>query len=128
MCTTNVQMLNDPADAASGYSTLDPGQNYQVATSNFQGLFAGGYKDIFANATYTETGLDVWDEVRKYIQANSPVMAQLDNRIVVGPATDEAPATLPASGTAQTAPWLVLSLGLILIVLGLVTRWGIVTR
>jgi len=91
-------------------------------------LFAGGYKDIFANAPYTETGLDVWDEVRQYIQSNSPVTAQLDNRIVVGPATDEAPVTLPASGVAQTAPWLVLLLGLILIVLGLLTRWGVAVR
>ncbi len=125
---TNVQLLNDPADAASGYSALDSGQNYQVATSNFQGLFAGGYSDIFANASYTETGLDVWDEVRKYIQTNSPVTAQLDNRIIIGPATDEAPATLPASGAAQTAPWLVLLAGVILIVLGLVVRRGVLTR
>ncbi len=114
---TDIQMLNNPADPAAGYSPLDPTQTYQVATSSFQGLFAGGYKDIFAQATYTETGLDVWDEVRAYIQTNSPVSAQLDGRIVTGP-----PSALPDSGGAGPAPWVLPLIGLGLIALGLLAR------
>ena len=115
----NIQILDNPADPSAGYSSLDPAQTYQVATSNFQGLFAGGYKDIFAEATYTETGLDLWDEVRQYIQANSLVDAQLDGRIVTGPS---APATLPVSGGSGAAPWALPVAGLFLIVVGLLAR------
>lgn len=116
---TNIQILNNPADLAAGYSSLDPAQTYQVATSNFQGLFAGGYKDIFAPAPYTETDLDVWDEVRKYIQAHSPVSAQLDGRIVTGPPVDQ---PLPVSGGSGAAPWALPFIGVLLIVLGLLAR------
>ncbi|MEM7028121.1 MAG: 5'-nucleotidase C-terminal domain-containing protein, partial [Chloroflexota bacterium] len=87
---TNIQIIDDPTDFASAYSALDPIATYRVATSNFQGLFAGGYKEIFAEASYTETGLDVWDEVRIFLRTNSPVNAQLDGRIVLG--TSEEPA------------------------------------
>jgi 2',3'-cyclic-nucleotide 2'-phosphodiesterase (5'-nucleotidase family) len=80
------EILNNPGEsmAGAGYSPLEPDQTYQVATSNFQGLYAGGYKDIFAPAAYTETGLDVWDVVRTYIQTHSPINAELDGRIVTG--------------------------------------------
>ncbi len=81
---TNIQIIADPTDSSSAYHMLDPTASYQVATSNFQGLFAEGYKDIFAQATYKETRLDVWEEVRQYIRTNSPVTAQLDGRIVTG--------------------------------------------
>lgn len=77
----DIQILNDPVDPSGGFSSLNADKIYQVATSNFQGLYAGGYKDIFAQASYVETGLDVWDVVRQYIQANSPVSADLDGRI-----------------------------------------------
>lgn len=119
---TNIQILNNPADPTAGYSPLDPAQTYQVATSNFQGLFAGGYKDIFAPASYTETGLDVWDEVRKFIQTSSPINAQLDGRIVTGSPADQTPATLPVSGGSSATPWPLPSIGVLLLVLGLLTR------
>ncbi len=77
----NIQVLKDAADPAAGYAPLDPAATYKVATTNYQGLIAGGYKEIFAQATYVETGLDVWDQVRSFIQANSPVSGQLDGRI-----------------------------------------------
>jgi 5'-nucleotidase len=115
---TNIQILNNPADPAAGYGPLDPAQTYQVATSNFQGLFAGGYKDIFAEAPYTETGLDVWDEVRTYIQTQSPINAQLDGRITTG----QAPAALPVAGGSNTSLWPLLILGALFIVVGLSAR------
>ncbi len=94
----NVQILSDPADVESGYISIDPAQTYQVATSNFQGLYAGGYKDIFAPAPYTETGKTTWDEVRAYLQANSPVSPALDGRI-----TEGAPPAVPTE-TALPEP------------------------
>jgi 5'-nucleotidase / UDP-sugar diphosphatase len=78
----NIQILKNPANPTAGYGPLEPLETYGVATSNFQGLFAGGYKDIFAQASYSETGLDVWDVVRNFIQAHSPINAALDGRIV----------------------------------------------
>jgi len=114
---TNVQIINDPADLAAGYGRLDPAQTYQVATSNFQGLFAGGYKEIFAPASFTETGLDVWDVVRRFIRAHSPVEAALDGRIVTG-----SPADLPVSGGSTDISLSLPIVGIVLIVLGLLTR------
>jgi hypothetical protein len=81
-------------------------------------LFAGGYKDIFAEAPYAETGLDVWDEVRTYIQTQSPINAQLDGRITTG----QAPAALPVAGGSNTSLWSLLILGALFIVVGLSAR------
>jgi 5'-nucleotidase/UDP-sugar diphosphatase len=81
---TNITLLTDPADPAAGYSPLNPAVTYKVATTDFQGLIAGGYKEIFAGAPYKETGLDVRDEVRAYLRANSPVTSALDGRITTG--------------------------------------------
>ncbi len=81
---SNIQILNHPADPTAGFGPLDPVQTYLVATSNFQGLYAGGYKDIFSKAAYTETSLDVWDEMRQFIQTYSPISAKLDGRIAIG--------------------------------------------
>ncbi len=118
---TNIQILDNPTDASSGYSALDPGSTYQVATSDFQGLYAGGYKDIFAPAAYTETGLDLWDEVRSFIQAHSPVSAQLDGRIVAG-ASAETPTSLPVSGGAAEALYVLPAVGLVLVITGVLIR------
>jgi len=79
----DMQILKDPANPATGYSPLDPLATYKVATTDFQGLVAGGYKEIFAQAMYRDTGLEVRDQVRRFIQVNSPVTARLDGRITV---------------------------------------------
>ena len=78
---TDIQVLKDPANSAAGYLPLDPTATYTVATTDFQGLVAGGYKELFAQATYRDTGLEVRDQVRSFFQARSPVTAQLDGRI-----------------------------------------------
>jgi len=80
----HIQILKDPMNPEAGYSPLDPAETYRVATLAFQGLVAGGYKEIFAKALYRDTGLDVWDQVRSFIQTHSPVMARLDGRISAG--------------------------------------------
>ncbi|MCP4535683.1 MAG: bifunctional metallophosphatase/5'-nucleotidase [Chloroflexi bacterium] len=118
----NIQILDDPTDPAAGYSSLDSAQTYQVATSNYQGLFAGGYKDIFAQASYTETGLDVWDEVREFIQTSSPINVQLDGRIVTGSPAEQTPATLPDTGGANIMSWSLSSIGVLFLTLGLLAR------
>lgn len=119
---TDIQVLNDPADPAAGYSALDPAATYQVATTDYQGLIAGGYKDIFTQATYQETGIDVREKVRSTIQANSPVTAALDGRIAQGAAT--LPAALPETGGVKFVPLplAVFLLGAHLVVLGLLLR------
>jgi 5'-nucleotidase len=99
---TNIQLLVDPANPAAGYAPLDPAATYQVATTDFQGLIAAGYSPIFARAGEpVRTGIDVRDQVRAYIQANSPVSAQLDGRITDGP---------PVAAPAPVAPEVPVSL------------------
>ncbi len=116
---TNIQILTDPTNPTAAYSPLNPTATYKVATSDFQALFAAGYKDIFAKATSTDTGLEIREEIRKFLQANSPVTAKLDGRISTGAAT---PAELPVSGGVTSAPWSLPTVGLCLIALGLLAR------
>ncbi|PDW01540.1 bifunctional metallophosphatase/5'-nucleotidase [Candidatus Viridilinea mediisalina] len=93
----NIQLLADPGNPAAGYLPLDPSGIYQVATTDFQGLVAPGYSDIFARAgEHTNTGIDLRDQVRAYIQANSPVSGQLDGRI-----SELQPADIPAEVPAE---------------------------
>ncbi len=121
----DVQILVDPTNPSAGYAPLDPGATYTVATTDFQGKVAGGYKDIFGPASARDTGIeDIRDVVRGYIQANSPVSAKLDGRIATGatlPAPAERPAQLPRTGTTAV-PTLLLLLGVILVTLGLGVR------
>lgn len=132
-----IQVLNDPNNPSAGYSALDPQAVYRVATIDFQGLVAGGYKEIFAKANgYSKTGIMLRDMLRDYIAAHSPVSASLDGRI--SPARAEAinqpeldpvqvpveptapiPSQLPntSSGASLPLAWL-MPLGLFLLVLG----------
>ncbi len=116
---TNIQLLTDPANPAAGYAALDPAATYKIATSDFQGLIAGGYKEIFAPASHVDTGLDVRTEVRAYLQNHNPVSAQLDGRITPGALS---PAALPTTGGESAHPWPEMLLGLALLSLGLLLR------
>jgi 5'-nucleotidase len=121
-----IQILKDPANPSAGYTPLDPAASYSVATSDFQGKVAGGYKDIFAQASFRDTGIaDIRDEVRAYIKANSPVSARLDGRMSDGaaqPAPAQQPAQLPKTGGAPATALLVALLGGLLLALGLGAR------
>jgi 5'-nucleotidase len=121
---TDIQILKDPANVAAGYAALDPAATYSVATSDFQGKLAGGYKDIFAPASVRDTGIkDIRDNVRAYIKANSPVSAQLDGRITSGPAAQapaQGPAQLPRTGSELPMAAAVALIGALLLALG----WG----
>jgi 5'-nucleotidase len=105
---TDIQILKDAADPAS-YAPLDLAASYSVATSDFQGKLAGGYKDIFAPSSFREAGIaDIRDTVRAYIRDHSPVTARLDGRISTGaaqPAPAEQPAQLPRTGGADMGIW-----------------------
>jgi 5'-nucleotidase len=120
----DIQILKDPANVAAGYAALDPAATYSVATSDFQGKIAAGYKDIFAPASVRDTGIkDIRDVVRAYIQANSPVSAQLDGRIssgAVAPPPAEGPAQLPRTGGELPAVVAFAVIGGLLLALG----WG----
>ncbi len=117
----DIQILQDPQNPAAGYTPLDPAATYTVAVSDFQSQIAGGYKDIFAPAPASrDTGLDLRDQVRAYIQANSPVTAQLDGRMSSGPAA----AQLPATGGVSLPPAGIGLAGLFLVTLGVLLRRG----
>ncbi len=117
-----IQVLKDGANPAAGYAPLDPAASYSVATSDFQGKIAGGYKDIFAPAPFRDSGIaDIRDLVRAYIQAHSPVSTQLDGRIARAgapqPAAAPKPAELPRTGGTDGAA-AVLLVGPLLLALG----------
>ncbi|NLX34564.1 MAG: bifunctional metallophosphatase/5'-nucleotidase, partial [Thermotogaceae bacterium] len=69
-------------ECPDSFEPLNLEKTYLVATTNYQGLFAPGYKDLFAGLKYTDTGLDVQKLVKEYMQNNSPVRAALDGRII----------------------------------------------
>jgi 5'-nucleotidase len=69
-------------ECPDSFEPLNFEKTYLVATTNYQGLFAPGYKDLFAGLKYTDTGLDVQKLVKEYMQNNSPVRAALDGRII----------------------------------------------
>ncbi len=114
---TNIQILADPAK--SDYVPLNPTATYKVATSDFQAQFAAGYKEIFAKAKSTDTGFEIREETRKFLQANSPITAKLDGRMSAGAI---APSQLPTSGGVLVDPRAVSMVGLCLIALGLLAR------
>ncbi len=126
----DIQILKDPANPAAGYAPLDPAGSYSVATSDFQGKLAGGYKDIFAPSSFREAGItDIRDNVRAYIRDHSPVRAQLDGRISTGaaqPAPAEQPATqpaeLPRTGGADMGIWAAALIALAALALGVGVR------
>jgi LPXTG-motif cell wall-anchored protein len=102
----NIQLLKDAANPTAGYAPLDRAAIYTVATTDFQGKLAAGYKDIFAQASFRDTGIaDIRDLLRAQIKAHSPISAALDGRITSGaPAAPVAPpAQLPNTG-ANTWP------------------------
>jgi 5'-nucleotidase len=120
-----VQLLKDGANPAAGYAPLDPAASYSVATTDFQGKVAGGYKDIFAPAPFRDSGIaDLRDLVRAYIKDHSPVGARLDGRMTDSGAAQPTaqapvPAELPRTGGAG-APLSALGLlGLLLLALGM---------
>jgi 5'-nucleotidase len=122
----DVQVLNNPDDPASGYSALDPAATYKVATTNYQGLYASGYSDLFAQAEYVDTEIDVRDEVRSFIQENSPVTASLDGRLATGAAAS--PEAVPEAGGEPVGPLTVLLVGVIFVAAGLLQRRVTVDR
>jgi len=117
----DIQLLKDAANPSAGYGPLDSAATYTVATTDFQGKFAGGYKDIFAAASFRDTGIaDIRDVVRDQIKAHSPVSAALDGRITSGtPAAPAAmPAQLPNTGVSTWPALAATLLGACLIALG----------
>ncbi len=118
---TNVQILKDPKNPAAGFVPLDPAASYDVLASDYQSQVAAGYKDIFAGLTSRETGIDLRDQVRSFIQANSPVTAKLDGRISTG-----APAQLPTTGGSPAGAGpeggSLLVVGILLVAAGLALR------
>jgi len=53
----------------SGAETPDRSRRYRVATTDYLARVAAGYRDAFAGAVITSTGLRVRDEIRKMLAA-----------------------------------------------------------
>ncbi|MBU0494627.1 MAG: bifunctional metallophosphatase/5'-nucleotidase [Chloroflexi bacterium] len=71
-------------DIQVGGAPLDAARLYLVATTNYQGGIAAGYKDIFAAGQgYTDTGQDVGQLIVDYIQSHQQVGARVEGRITV---------------------------------------------
>ena len=123
---TNIQILKDPANPAAGYARSIRRRPTASRRPISRAKLAGGYKDIFAQASFRDTGIaDIRDEVRAYIKANSPVSARLDGRISSGaapPAPAQQPAQLPKTSGAPATALLVALLGGLLLALGLGAR------
>ena len=75
----SAKILSDPE--GNNYEKIDKDKTYQVATSNYQGLYAGGYSGIFKQAEYHDTGIDIQQLVADYFEENSPVKGVKDSRI-----------------------------------------------
>jgi hypothetical protein len=95
----NIQILRDPDGSSADFVPLDPAATYRVATTDFLAKVAGGYKDLFAGLPSRDTGLEVREQFRAYVKANSPVTGQLDGRITLG-----APAAQPTPQPTQAVP------------------------
>ncbi len=119
-----IHVLNDSANAASGYSPIDLTKTYKVGTTNFQALIAAGYKDLFAKAAnVVDTKRDVSTILTDKIQAQGTITAALDGRMGTGaavspavPITPVIPPGMPTTGTPHTldlAGLLALALSLI---------------
>lgn len=79
----DVEVLRDPAHPEAGVAPLDPAATYRVATSDYQGFVADGYKQIFAaGADVTKTDLDVQQVLLDALAAGD-ARASLDGRVRV---------------------------------------------
>lgn len=79
----DVQVMIDPIDTTAGYETLVPTKSYRVAVSHFQAWLLDSYRDILADAPYSETQRDIRQEVRLHIQNTAAITAMLDGRMQV---------------------------------------------
>jgi 5'-nucleotidase len=66
-------------------STLPEQATYRVATTDYLARVAPGYRELFAGVAAHPTGLRIRDEVRKHLEAHSPVTATRDGRITTSP-------------------------------------------
>jgi 5'-nucleotidase / UDP-sugar diphosphatase len=71
----------DPESAKVAGAPIDPAKTYRVATTDYLGKVARGYRDFFAGLEAIDSGRKARDELRRYIEAQSPVSALADGRI-----------------------------------------------
>ncbi len=122
----NLQVLNDPANAASGYSPIDLTKMYKVGTTNYQALIAGGYKDLFAQAVnVVDTKRDISTILTATIQAQGTITAALDGRM--GTAVAAPPVVAPGMPTTGTPHTLDLA-GLLALALSLIGGGALLAR
>jgi 5'-nucleotidase len=70
---TAIEILKDPQRSEAGYVPLDDTARYRVATTDYQGFVAAGYKEIFAaGANQARAALDVHEVLLAALAAGVP--------------------------------------------------------
>ncbi|HPJ90239.1 MAG TPA: 5'-nucleotidase C-terminal domain-containing protein [Thermotogota bacterium] len=77
----SVDVLKDPVNPSAGFEKFDSNKTYKVATTNYQGLYAAGYKDLFAQGTLTPTDIDIQVLAKEFFGSNDNISGYLDGRI-----------------------------------------------
>ncbi len=72
----------DPGGARVAGALIDPARIYRVATTDYLSRVAPDYTEFFKGIEAVDTKKRVRDELRRYIESQSPVSARADGRIV----------------------------------------------
>ncbi len=75
------QILKNSENPSEGYEKVHAQKIYKVATTNYQGLYATDYKDIFADCTMTTTEIDIQELTSDFFRQNNNIRGYLDGRI-----------------------------------------------
>lgn len=77
----SVQILKNPENPSEGFEAVKPEKIYKVVTTNYQGLYAADYKDIFADCNLTKTEIDIQKLTADFFRNSESVRGYLDGRI-----------------------------------------------
>ena len=77
----DVEILSNAENPNDGFEKLDMERVYTVATTNYQGMYAADYKDVFASCKLEKTDIDVQRITREHFEKHSPVRGYEDGRI-----------------------------------------------
>jgi 5'-nucleotidase len=112
------------SDGQGGYTALDPNASYRLVVNNFIATGGDGYAVLNSGTDVLMTGFLDSDVLAEYIAANSPVNAQVENRILqsgalpgagtgtgAGAPQPQVPAQLPNTSGSADAFWWLAALG-----------------
>jgi len=77
----DIEILKDSDNSKAGFEKLNSDKLYKVATTNYQGLYAADYKDVFSGCPLEKTEIDVQQLVIDYFKNGRSVRGYTDGRI-----------------------------------------------